>query len=218
MTDLLIQSEENRSPRNAHVANRPIDFETWLSIAHDLDTELIKGVMVDRMAAHYPHEWIFAWLFALLRNYTRSLNRGIVLGSRTAVKIDRYGGRLPDILFVRADNSAIVRREAIYGAPDLVIEIVSPNDSRSEQIALETDYCSIGVSEIVFIDPQKKRVRLVRKNESDEYDDVTLTSGMLEFRTITGFHVEIEWIFAETQPNEFDVAAKLIQEAKSGAA
>ena len=138
-----------------------------------------------------------------------------MLGSRTAVKIDQYNGRLPDILFVRADNTAIVHKDAIYGAPDVVIEIVSPNDSRSDLISLEADYRAVGVSEIVFVDPQRKLVTLLERSETDAYTATTLTTGRLELRSIPGFWVEVEWIFAEIQPDEFEVTSRLIQESES---
>ena len=217
MTDLLIISECNSEPRNVRVADRPIDFETWLIETRAIDTELIKGVMVDRMAAQYPHEWIFAWLFSLLRNYTRNRKLGVVLGSRTAVKIDRHDGRLPDILFVRAANTEIIQKDAIYGAPDLVIEIVSPNDTRSDIIALESDYSAIGVPEIVFVDPQKKQVRRVRKAQDGTYKSKLMLTGRLEFDSIPGFWIEVDWIFAETQPDEFEVTSRLIAEAEAQA-
>jgi Uma2 family endonuclease len=215
MTDLLIQPENDAVPRNAYVADDPIDFERWLTLTQDLDTELVKGVMLVKMAAKYPHEWIFMWLASILRQFTGNLGLGVVLGSRTAVKIDRHDGRLPDILFVRADNTAIIRTDAIYGAPDLVIEIVSTYDRRADLISLETDYCAVGVPEIVFIDPQKKQVRLVRKTEAGEYQNTVLTTGRLELRCVPGFWIEVDWIFAQTPPDAFDVTSKLLQQAKS---
>jgi len=35
-------------------------------------------------------------------------------------------------------------------APDLVIELISPNDRPSDIVVLEMDYRAIGVTEIVF--------------------------------------------------------------------
>ena len=214
MTDLMIKPEVNAEPRTFRVADRPIEFEEWLELTRNLDTELIKGVMVDRMAVQYPHEWIFMWFASILRNYTRNRNLGVVLGSRTAVKIDGHDGRLPDILFVRADNTAIIHNDAIYGAPDTVIEIVSANDTRSDLISLQTDYCAIGVPEIVFIDPKKKHVRLVRSTDTGGYISATLKTGRLELRSVPGFWLEVDWIFAKTQPDEFEVTARLIREAE----
>jgi Uma2 family endonuclease len=217
MTDLLIRSECYDEPKNVHVADVPIDFETWLDISRDLNTELIKGVMVDRMAAQYPHEWIFGWLLRVLGNYAHNRKLGVVLGSRTAVKIDRYDGRLPDILFVRAENAGIIQPKAVYGAPDLVIEIVSPGDRDADLISLQTDYRTIGVPEIVFIDPQKKHVRLFRKIELDRYSDTTVTTGRLTFDCIPGFWIEAEWSFIASQPDELEHSNRLVREAEESA-
>ncbi|MBC8140147.1 MAG: Uma2 family endonuclease [Armatimonadetes bacterium] len=65
-----------------------------------MDSELIRGVIKQRMAAQYLHEWIFMWLSSLLTNFVEYQKLGRILGSRTAVKINEYDGRLPDILFV----------------------------------------------------------------------------------------------------------------------
>lgn len=203
MTNLLIRPDPN---------DGPIDFETWICLSHEYDTELIDGVMVDRMSAQLPHEWIFAWLLTLLRIYVGEAKIGVVLGSRTAVKINDFNGRLPDILFVRTDNIEILHRDAIYGVPDLVMEIVSANDRPSDLVPLESDYRTLGVKEIIFIDPQKKRIRIVEKSE-DGYEITTITAGRLSLRAIPGFWIELDWLFGEERPNEMGVALQLLKES-----
>ena len=199
--------------RQRYVADGPIDFETWLQAAPELDTELVGGVMVDRMAAQYPHEWIFAWLISILRQFVIHRKLGDVLGSRTAVKISGNNGRLPDILFVREDNKGIIRKDAIYGVPDVVIEIVSENDHPYNLFPLETDYRALGVPEIVFIDPQQRRARFLTKSAAG-YDEAHLTTGRLQFVSVPGFWIEIEWLFAEEKPDEFDITKALLEAAE----
>lgn len=213
MTDLLLPPASDSPPRMVYAADSPIGFAAWLRLGENLDTELVHGVMIPRMAAQYPHEWRFAWLLTVLRAYTRHLNLGVVLGSRTAVKINEFNGRLPDILFVRADNTDIIHRDAIYGVPDLVIELVSPNDRPSDLIPLETEYRTLGVPEIVFIDAQKRQARLVSKQE-DDYAVATLKSGRLTLASVAGFHIEVEWLFADAQPDELTTALELVREAQ----
>ena len=199
--------------RKKYVAEGPIDFETWLQASAELDTELVGGVMIDRMAAQYPHEWIFVWLISILRPFVTHRKLGVVLGSRSAVKITGNDGRLPDILFVREENKDVIHKEAIYGVPDVVIEIVSQYDGPSDLMPLESDYRAIGVPEIVFIDPQKKRVRLVTKTAAG-YGETYVTEGRLQFASIPGFWIEIEWLFAGEKPDEFDVTRALIEAAE----
>jgi len=195
--------------RNLHIADGPIDFATWVALPSDIDCELVGGVLVDRMVAYHPHESLFNWLSTILTNYVADQDLGIVLGSRTALKITNYDGRLPDIVFVRSENRRIVKRDAIHGVPDLVIEILSENDRRNHIVQLESDYYHVGVPEIVFIDPRKKHVRYIRKAGS-EYVSSIQSSGKLEFTCVPGFWIELEWLFTEDRPKPLTMANELI--------
>jgi Uma2 family endonuclease len=143
------------------LAGRPITFEEFLQLFGEDDlVELVNGRVVSKMAAKTPHEDLQAWLLSVLRVYVSIRDLGIVLGSRTPVKIDGYNGRLPDIVFVRKEGLHIVTEDAIVEAPDLVIEIRSPGDRRSRVIGLIADYMRIGVFEIWLVDPQGKVLRV----------------------------------------------------------
>jgi Uma2 family endonuclease len=211
MSHLMLETTEAVEGRVVQYSDRPIRFDAFLQMSGDSNLELVNGVMVEKMAVQLTHEKLFTWLLTLLNLYTRRTKAGIVLGSRTAVEISAFGGRLPDILFVRQDRLDIVREKAVFGAPDLVIEIVSPNDRPSDIIALETDYRLIGVPEIWFIDPQKQYVRILRKREEDYIDEV-LTAGRLSSEAVVGFHIEVEWLLREPRPDEFDTLTQLLSE------
>lgn len=213
MIDLEIRPLD-ADTRRKYAADEPIDFEAWVALSHDIDSELVRGVMIDRMAAQYPHEWIFMWLSSILSPYVSYFQLGRVLGSRSAVKITNYDGRLPDILFVRADNTSIIRKDGIYGVPDLVIEIVSENDRPSDLIPLEADYRAIGVPEIAFIDPKKNRVRILHKHDT-HYTETLLTTGRWELQSVPGFWIEVEWLFLDEKPEQFETTRRLIETAEA---
>ncbi|HZT43145.1 MAG TPA: Uma2 family endonuclease [Chthonomonadaceae bacterium] len=211
MSHITVETTEAVEGRIVQFAERPIRFDAFLQLSGDSNLELVNGVMVEKMAVQLTHEKLFAWLLTLLNLYTKHKHLGIILGSRTAVEISPFGGRLPDILFVCQDRLDIIREKAVYGAPDLVIEIVSPNDRPSDIIALETDYRLIGVPEIWFIDPQKQRVRVLRKREQD-YTDEVLMADQLSSEAVEGFHVEVEWLLHEPRPDELDTLTQLLSE------
>jgi Uma2 family endonuclease len=198
--------------RIVRFSERPITFETFLDLSGDTDMELVDGVMVEQMAAQLDHEKLCAWLTWILSGYVERKGLGIVLGSRTAVEIGTYGGRLPDILFVRQERMDIVRQKAVYGAPDLVIEIASPNDRPSDIIALETDYRSIDVPEIWFIDQPKRRVLALRKRP-DGYAEEEITSGTLNSETVSGFELSLEWLFTDPRPSQFETLTDLLSKS-----
>lgn len=195
----LVTARET-SERTVLVAARPVSFEEFLQITGEDDAiELIDGVMVERMAAQLDHERLFVWMLRLLGDYVEARQLGIVLGSRTAVEINAFRGRLPGLLYVRNERLAIVQEKAVYGAPDLVVEIVSPGDQPSDLIALETDYRNIGVAEIWFIDRQRKQVLALRKRDGD-YERETLTEGVLRSEVVEGSRLSVEWLLQEDPP------------------
>ncbi len=185
--------------------DRPLTFERYLDLFMGASghVELIDGVAVERMAASYEHESLYAWLFTLLNLYVIRHKLGEVLGSRSAVKIDEYGGRLPDILFIKRERHDTIQPNAIYGPPDLVIELVSPNDRPSDLNSLEKDYRSIHVPEIWFIDPRKRQVRALTLGESG-YKERLVKQDRLHSASVEGFSLELDWLFTEPSPDPLD--------------
>ena len=62
----------------------------------------------------------------------------------------------PDVLVV-CDRDKIIKR-CIYGAPDFVVEILSPSTKRKDGIIKLSKYISAGVREYWIVDPDKKQV------------------------------------------------------------
>lgn len=210
MTDVIQETAETVEGRVVRYSERPITFATFLELTGEDDNiELVNGVMVEQMSAQFEHETLHAWLFWILYGYVSKKGLGLVRGSHTAVEINKYGGRLPDLLFVRKGNEGIIQPKAIYGAPDLIIEIVSPNDRPSDIIAPETDYRSIGVPEIWFLDAPRKRARVLRKQTAD-YQEEVLTAGTLRSEVVPGFELQAEWLFQESRPDEFETLMSLL--------
>ena len=209
MSRPMLETTEAVEGRVVRYGERPISFTAFLDLAEGDALELVDGVLVETKVVQLTHEKLFAWLSRVLGLYVSERSLGIVLGSRTAVEISRYGGRLPDIVFVRHERLEIVREKAIYGPPDLVIELVSPSDRPSDLIALETDYRSLGVAEIVFIDQQKRRVRILRQREQD-YVEAVQETGEFRPETVEGFDLQMEWIFNEPRPSELGIVTALL--------
>lgn len=121
-------------------------------------------------------------------------------------------------MFVRRDRADIVREKGIYGAPDLVVEVVSPGDTLAHLVALEADYRSIGVRELWFIDQEREGVRVVRarRHREDEgdagYTEQVFTEGRLHAGVVAGFWLDVAWLFAEPLPVEVEILQELLGE------
>lgn len=187
--------------RRVWLPSRPMTFAQFLDqYGENDDVELIDGVPVEKMATQLEREKLFVWLLTLMNLYVAERGLGLILGARTAVEIHDFRGRLPDLLFVRAERLDIVEQKAIHGAPDLVIELISPGDRPSDIIALETDYRAIGVAEVWFVDQQKRRVRVLRRNTDGDYAESEQDAGTLASASVKGFTLDVAHLWADPRP------------------
>ena len=198
-------------------APRPMTFDEWLetgSETRDNPTELINGTPVPQPMVQLEHEKLNLWLLVVLVQYARRAGIGTVLGTRSPVQINNYQGRLPDLFFVRKENEGFLTSKATRIAPDLCMELVSPNDRRADITATEADYRSLGVREIVYIDQQRRKVRVLRRrgDTGDDYDEETLSSGdPLILQTMNAVSLAWNWVFVEPRPDEIDTVLSLLQ-------
>ena len=213
MADVMRNTAEDAEARIVRIGDRAIDFETFLDLNVEYDMELQNGVMVKKMAAQGEHEPLYTWLFTLLYLFTKQKKLGVAGGSRTAVRIDEFHSRLPDLFFVRREHESFIQSRAVYGTPDLAVELVSPNDRPVAIFEVEADYRRIGVPEIMFIDQQKQRVRILRKRGTEQgtdYTETILTEGELAFETAPGFVLQVQWLFAAVRPDELELITALL--------
>jgi Uma2 family endonuclease len=205
MANLLLETETEQSleARLVHVGKRAIPFDRFLEMAEGHFVELVQGVIVEKPMIQLDHELCTGWLYQVMGLYAKKRGLGQMLSSRIMVKTDTFAGRMPDLLFVRQDRIEIVRQKAVYGAPDLIIEVVSAADRPSDLRALEADYFGLGVPELVFIDLRKQEIRLLRRRE-EGYIETVVTEGPITFVALPDLILHAEWILREPRPDGFD--------------
>ncbi len=97
--------------------------------------ELIRGALIETMPAGREHGRIVVNLSAELRNFVKPRKLGILTASDSGVWLERDPDtvREPDVAFFSAEKSPLDERVDGYAevVPDLVVEIVSPSDSRT---------------------------------------------------------------------------------------
>ena len=103
--------------------------------------------------------------------------------------------RQPDLLFVSNERSGIIRGR-IYGGPDLVVEVISPNNSRAHIESKLADYARIDVRECWLISPLSRTVEVLRQ-ESGEWRRAYIRgeSERIESAVLPGLELDINEIF-----------------------
>ena len=98
--------------------------------------ELIRGVLCETMPAEHEHGGIVTKLVIRLGNSVEQRARGTLVASESGLWLDRDPDtvREPDIAFTSSEKVPLDSRITGYAevAPDLVVEVASPRDSRRD--------------------------------------------------------------------------------------
>jgi Uma2 family endonuclease len=115
--------------------------------------ELVGGFVREPAMPNYQHQRVATRLLALLYAHVQQRGVGEVLSPMDVV-LDEAAALViqPDLVFVGRDRLGIIR-ERIWGAPDLVVEIVSPHTERRDRTTKVGWYRNYGVRECWLITP-----------------------------------------------------------------
>lgn len=141
--------------------------------------ELMRGELKKSLRAGAQHGCVAAQIIGNLGAHVHANELGAVYASQTGFRISRD----PDS--VRAPAAAFVREERVVdtpgffeGAPDVAIEVVSPNDSYTEVDEKTAQWLRAGARVVVIVDPRTRRVNIHRTSGAThaangiEIDDV----------------------------------------------
>lgn len=124
--------------------------------------ELVFGVVREPPAPFPYHQGAVTRLASVLHTHTARNRLGDVYVSPIDVVLEERRGLVlqPDIVFVAASNRAIVR-DRIWGAPDLVIEVLSPRTSQRDRTTKLAWYREYLVRECWLVDPVASSIEIV---------------------------------------------------------
>ena len=134
-------------------------LDDYYALPEERRVELIDGVFYDMTAPSARHQLIGGEIYAVFRDYIRS-HRGdcIPCIAPFDVQLDKDNKTMvePDV-FVVCNRDIIINR-CVYGAPDLVVEVLSPSTKRKDTIIKLNKYLNAGVREYWMIDPLEETV------------------------------------------------------------
>jgi Uma2 family endonuclease len=135
------------------VAERMTSEEFFRYAPEDQTAELIDGVMIVHSPPLVVHERLQGFLLTLLRTYVEDNDLGEVLGSRTPVELEGDQTYEPDILFIARERADILEPKGVFGAPEMVIEVLSASTVHYDRGPKFRAYERAGVRELWLIDP-----------------------------------------------------------------
>ena len=130
--------------------------------------ERVRGDLVMVSPAGYAHGSIAGRITIALGEFVKPRKLGDVLGGEPGFLIasDPDTVRAPDVAFVRSERVPHEKPQGFFeGAPDLAVEVLSPNDRASEVNAKVQDWLDAGCRMVWVVDPQLGQVHVYAKGQ-----------------------------------------------------
>ena len=151
-----VNAEDGNS---SEAENRLYTLEDYLRLPDDQRVELIDGVFYDMAAPTTIHQGVAGFLHKKFLDFVME-NKGPCFPfiSPVDVQLDCDDKTVvqPDILVV-CDRTKY-KNGRVFGAPDLVVEVLSPSTRRKDMQLKMYKYAGAGVREYWMVDPEKKLV------------------------------------------------------------
>lgn len=161
--------------------------------------EVIEGELLMSQAPRMLHQRSKGKIFAALLAFTEKNEAGLVLDAPHDVLLPGLNTNVqPDILFVARERLDIVKPEHTVGAPDLIVEVISPWNWNADRQKKFNIYARAGVKEYWIVDPEVRTIELffLRGNQYQlvgKYD----VKKSVRSKVLKGFHVKVKEVCPE---------------------
>ena len=126
--------------------------------------EILEGELAVTPAPSPKHQTASVNLTVLLTQHIREKDLGKLFHAPVDLILESTAVLQPDLLFVSKARQNLITDRAIEGAPDLVIEILSPTTSRSDRVTKAQIYARHHVAAYWIVDPERETVEVYLLN------------------------------------------------------
>ena len=136
--------------------------------------QLIEGDLFMAPAPNRYHQGISFNITLLLGEYLRKRPIGKLYTAPFDVYFDQINAHQPDLLFVSKKNYSILTDAGAEGAPDFIVEILSPKTAFLDKKSKRRVFARAGVEELWIIDPEDRLIQVYFLQQNSEKPTVTL--------------------------------------------
>jgi Uma2 family endonuclease len=143
-----------------------LSLEEYLALPakEGVSYEYDEGRLIEVPAHNLENAEIQGKVVQLVRNFIDTAGLPFIVAGPTGFWLTPELERIPDVCLIRRDKAAAMEvfHGSRRGAPDLAVEIVSPNENAAELERKIDQYLTAGVAAVVVLYPQSRVVWLYR--------------------------------------------------------
>lgn len=146
----------------AEVAKTRIQADAYYQLPDYQDNtliQLIDGEVVIGMAPNVKHQKIVREIMFLFMTIAKQ-QQGEAFDSPIEVYLDEYNIYEPDVVYLIPNSNCAITEKHLRGAPDLVVEVLSPSTAKHDRSTKFQAYQQHGVDEYWIVDPVHETIEV----------------------------------------------------------
>ena len=172
-----------------------LTWEHYRATPEDKRCELLDGELLMTPAPNLKHQRVQLRLGSRLARFIEERAPGELFFAPCDVVLSNHDVVQPDLLFVSRERAHLLRGgDAVRGAPDLVVEILSPATADRDRGYKHALYARHGVTEYWLVDPLDETIVIHRLEDAAAAD--TFGRGQtLRSPLLAGFELDVDAVF-----------------------
>ena len=173
-----------------------LTYEDYASLPDDERCELIDGELMPMPSPKEIHQRLLLLLGASWLWFVLERGLGAVYTAPFDVILSATNVVQPDLIFVSSARAHIITEDNIRGAPDIVVEILSPSTAGYDRTTKRNLYARHGVREYWLIDPYAKTATVLTLGANGYNTHAVFGEGdTLTSPTLAGFALNLSDLF-----------------------
>lgn len=180
----------------AVTTRKRMTYADYLKIDDNNRYEILNGELCMVPAPSTDHQGVSRNLEFLIWNFVKEKRLGKVFDAPIDVVFDDDEVFQPDIVFITSENQGIIRKTAIHGIPDLIVEIVSPSSAFYDTVEKKEIYRKYGVKEYWILFPEERVIEVLTL-EKGEYLEFCKSKreGIVKSKILEGLEIDSKDVF-----------------------
>ncbi len=173
-----------------------ITYNDYVMIADDKRYEVFHGELRMVPAPSMDHQGISRDLGVLIWKFAKEKKLGTVFFAPVDVIFDDDEVYQPDIVFIKGERRNIIKKNAIHGVPDMVVEIISPSSTFYDTVEKKEVYRKYGVQEYWVVFPGEKGIEVLAL-EKQGYQEFSKARkrGVVKSKVLEELAIDLKEVF-----------------------
>lgn len=167
-------------------------YEDYALLPEGKKCQLIHGEIIMSPAPSFFHQSLAYNLVLLFANFIENRNLGVLRFAPVDVLLSNREVYQPDIIFISKERLDIIDEQKVNGAPDLVVEILSPATAYYDLTQKRYVYEKNGVKEYWIVDPAELTVEVLENVNGgfQTFSRVRGGAGIIESKLLSGLFID----------------------------